>query len=65
MEAIRAANVLMGTDQNCTEWIMTYRDHVPAVAAAPATGAADGAAAGGGRRRGGREARRGAGAATS
>ncbi|MEO0980158.1 MAG: methyltetrahydrofolate cobalamin methyltransferase, partial [Pseudomonadota bacterium] len=26
MEAVRAANVLNGTDPNCQEWIMTYRD---------------------------------------
>ncbi|MBL3684510.1 methyltetrahydrofolate cobalamin methyltransferase [Sinorhizobium meliloti] len=54
MEAVRAANVLNGTDPNCTNWIMTYRDHKPAeggqaVAARrtggwPAGGAADGAA---------------------
>ncbi len=57
IEAVHAANVLMGTDANCQKWIMTYRDHVaaaPGVApAAPANGGD-----GGGRRRGGREARR-------
>ena len=55
MEAVRAANVLMGTDKDCTSWIRTYRDHQPAVAggiAAPAP------ADTGGRRRGGRDARR-------
>ncbi|MBK5570674.1 methyltetrahydrofolate cobalamin methyltransferase [Ensifer adhaerens] len=62
MEAVRAANVLNGTDPNCTHWIKTYRDHKPAegghvVAAAPA------AAAGGGRR-GGRAARTGGAAAS-
>jgi len=58
MEAVRAANVLMGTDSDCANWIMNYRDHTPAAAgeAAP-TGAAPVAA--GGRRRGGRAARRG------
>src|SRR3546814_8424942 len=29
MEAVRAANVLNGTDPNCGSWIMTYRDHKP------------------------------------
>jgi 5-methyltetrahydrofolate--homocysteine methyltransferase len=63
IEAVRAANVLMGTDKDCMTWIRTYRDHTPASAAAPAAapqaGAANGApAAEGGRRRGGREARR-------
>ena len=58
MEAVRAANVLAGTDPDCTDWIMHYRDHVPA----SATGnvAAENAPApqsGGGRRRGGRAAR--------
>ena len=55
MEAVRAANVLMGTDKDCTKWIRTYRDHQPA-----ATGgtAAPAPADGGGRRRGGRDARR-------
>jgi len=67
MEAVRGANVLMGTDRDCMTWIRTYRDHVPA--AAPATAprevggegshaAAEVAASEGGRRRGGREARR-------
>ncbi len=41
MEAVRAANVLNGTDPNCTNWIKTYRDYKPAEAghgaAAPAT----------------------------
>jgi len=56
MEAVRAANVLMGTDANCSKWIMTYRD----APAAGATGAASAPAGGapGGRRRGGRDARR-------
>jgi len=57
MEAVRAANVLNGTDPNCQTWIMTYRDHVPAAGASAAAAPAGGA---GGRRRGGREARRGA-----
>jgi 5-methyltetrahydrofolate--homocysteine methyltransferase len=65
MEAVRAANVLMGTDKDCMTWIRTYRDHAPAPAAAQGqvTGernhaAAEATAADGGRRRGGREARR-------
>lgn len=61
MEAVRAANVLNGTDSNCTNWIMTYRDHKPAEGGAPAAAAAAAPAAGGGRR-GGRAARAGAGA---
>lgn len=62
MEAVRAANVLNGTDANCTNWIRTYRDHKPAegghvVAAAPVAAAAGG-------RRGGRAARTGVAAAS-
>ena len=56
IEAVSAANVLMGTDANCQSWIMKYRDYVPAGAAAAAPASAG--AASGGRRRGGREARR-------
>ncbi|MNL87567.1 methyltetrahydrofolate:corrinoid/iron-sulfur protein methyltransferase [compost metagenome] len=54
MEAVRAANVLNGTDQNCGNWIMTYRDYKPAEngSAVPAPAAAG--------RRGGRAARTGA-----
>ena len=66
MEAVRAANVLMGTDPDCTAWIRAYRDYTqsPAAAGGGGTGAearaqAEAAAAAGGRRRGGREARRG------
>jgi len=55
MEAVRAANVLMGTDKDCARWIQTYRDHQPAAAGGPAAPAP---ADTGGRRRGGREARR-------
>ncbi len=62
MEMVRAANVLMGTDPNCTEWIKSYRDHVPTASVTAASPAAPGAAGDGGRRRGGREARRGGGA---
>jgi 5-methyltetrahydrofolate--homocysteine methyltransferase len=64
IEAVRAANVLMGTDRDCTTWIRSYRDYAPS-AATPATNggaaqaAAEVAAQGGGRRRGGRDARRG------
>ena len=57
IEAVHAANVLMGTDANCQNWIMTYRDHTPAAAGSAATAPAA-ASSGGGRRRGGREARR-------
>ncbi len=56
MEAVRAANVLNGTDPNCQEWIMTYRDHAPAAGAAAAPSGE--AASGSSRRRGGRAARR-------
>ena len=59
MEAVRAANVLAGTDRDCAEWIKTYRDHVPSPAGAAAVAEAPAASAGG-RRRGGRAARRGA-----
>ena len=62
MEAVRAANVLMGTDKDCMTWITTYRDHVPSAssASAPAGNAGGDAPAApqAGRRRGGREARR-------
>jgi 5-methyltetrahydrofolate--homocysteine methyltransferase len=55
MEAVRAANVLMGTDKDCTSWIRTYRDYKPTAAG----GLAESAPADtGGRRRGGRDARR-------
>ena len=30
MQAIRGANVLNGTDRNCTTWIKTYKDYKPA-----------------------------------
>ena len=56
MEMVHAANVLSSADQDCAEWIMTYRDHTPAAAGAPAAAAP---AASGGRRRGGRAARAG------
>ncbi len=58
MEMVRAANVLNGTDPNCTNWIMTYRDYQPGAQAAGAPAAAPAPAAGG--RRGGRDARRAA-----
>ncbi|RVN83063.1 methyltetrahydrofolate cobalamin methyltransferase, partial [Sinorhizobium meliloti] len=57
MEAVRAANVLNGTDPNCTNWIMTYRDHKPAEGGHAVAAAAAPAGAGG--RRGGRAARAG------
>jgi len=62
MEAVRAANVLNGTDANCTNWIKTYRDYKPAEGGASAPATAGPSAAGG--RRGGRAARTGAGAAS-
>jgi 5-methyltetrahydrofolate--homocysteine methyltransferase len=59
MEAVRAANVLMGTDANCADWIRHNRDGATATmmngAEMPSASAAGSAA----RRRGGREARRG------
>jgi 5-methyltetrahydrofolate--homocysteine methyltransferase len=60
MEMVRAANVLNGTDPNCQTWIMTYRDHQPAVSgnSAPSAESSNGnGQAAAGRRRGGREAR--------
>ena len=57
MEAVRAANVLSGTDSDCAAWIMAYRDHVPSAGPAAATPAP---ASSGSRRRGGRAARRSA-----
>ncbi len=50
MEMVRAANVLMSTDENCAYWIKIYRE--------PALGQSDGAASDG-RRRGGRRRRAG------
>lgn len=50
MEMVRAANVLMSTDENCASWIKIYRE--------PALGQNDGAASDG-RRRGGRRRRAG------
>jgi 5-methyltetrahydrofolate--homocysteine methyltransferase len=60
MEAVRAANVLMGTDAHCTEWIMHNRDKPEATPASKATNAVATPMPGveAGRRRGGREARR-------
>lgn len=58
MEMVRAANVLNGTDPDCTTWIRTYRDYAPvAGSTASAAPASSGDAS---RRRGGRAARRGA-----
>ena len=66
MEMVHAANVLAGNDQDCSEWIMTYRDKVAPQGTMPATlggaqdvGASDVKPAGAGRRRGGRAARKG------
>jgi 5-methyltetrahydrofolate--homocysteine methyltransferase len=65
MEAVRAANVLNGTDENCYNWIKTYRDYKPAEGGAHAAPAASPASAStGGGRRGGRAARVGGGAPT-
>ncbi len=63
MEAVRGANVLNGTDENCATWIRTYKDYKPGEHAAPAAAAQPSAGAAGGRsgRRGGRAARLGAG----
>ncbi len=69
MEAVRAANVLMGTDPDCTAWIRAYRDYAPSAAAGGGSSAgadaaraqAEATASGGGRRPGGRVARRGPG----
>ncbi len=47
MEMVRAANVLMSTDENCQEWIKIYREPAP-----------EGEAGGEGRRRGGGRRRR-------
>jgi 5-methyltetrahydrofolate--homocysteine methyltransferase len=65
IEAVRGANVLMGTDANCATWIRNYRDVAPAAGAATASTSGGEAAhaaaevgAQGGRRRGGRDARR-------
>ena len=59
MEAVHAANVLAGTDRDCSRWIMRYRDHVPTAAGATPSAAAPPASSGA-RRRGGRAARVGA-----
>ncbi len=60
MEAVRAANVLSGTDDNCANWIKTYRDYKPAPAGAPVTTPVAAPEGRSGGRRGGRAARRGA-----
>ncbi|MBK8457694.1 MAG: methyltetrahydrofolate cobalamin methyltransferase [Phyllobacteriaceae bacterium] len=62
MEAVRAANVLNGTDPNCMTWIRSYKDYVAPAAGQPhaAPVAAPAAAPSAGGRRGGREARRAA-----
>ncbi len=58
MEAVRAANVLNGTDPDCMNWIRAYKDYQPHAPGAPAAAVpAAAAGASGGRRRGGREAR--------
>ncbi|WP_026380505.1 methyltetrahydrofolate cobalamin methyltransferase [Afifella pfennigii] len=57
IEAVRAANVLMGTDRDCMTWITSYKDYQPAAGGTPAAPPPPSAGAGG-RRRGGREARR-------
>lgn len=62
MEAVRGANVLSGTDENCATWIKTYRDYQPAAGGAPAPAAAPAGGQGRSGRRGGRAARLGGGA---
>ncbi len=59
MEAVRGANVLMGTDKDCAKWIRTYKDYKPAEAGQPTAAPSPAASSGdaGARRRGGREAR--------
>ncbi|MEL6946430.1 MAG: methyltetrahydrofolate cobalamin methyltransferase, partial [Pseudomonadota bacterium] len=58
MEMVHAGNVLAGNDADCTDWIMTYRDHAPSASGAPGTQATSAAApASTSRRRGGRAAR--------
>ena len=64
MEAVRAANVLNGTDANCTNWIKTYKDYKPAEGGQRRRSAGGGQRAGRRRsqwrpQRGGREARMG------
>lgn len=61
MEAVRAANVLNGTDKDCMNWIRTYKDYQPHAAggAAPAANTSPGGESRSGRR-GGRAARAGA-----
>ena len=54
MDAVRAANVLMGTDKDCRSWIRNNRDQSSATAGEAAAQIAES----GGRRRGGREGRR-------
>jgi 5-methyltetrahydrofolate--homocysteine methyltransferase len=60
MAAVRAANVLMGTDANCAKWIRANRETVNGEGTGEGTGdmAAAGAGSATGRRRGGRDARR-------
>ena len=58
MQAVHAANVLAGTDENCTNWIKTYRGYNPGVSGAPVAPPTPQTGSGG--RRGGRAARRGA-----
>ena len=54
MTAIRAADVMMGNDENCAAWIMSQRQAAAAPAGAPGTAPVDDRAA----RRAAREARR-------
>ncbi|MDQ0324459.1 5-methyltetrahydrofolate--homocysteine methyltransferase [Rhodopseudomonas julia] len=58
MEAVRAANVLMGTDKDCMTWIRSYKDYQPAAGGTPAASPTPPDGESSGRRRGGREARR-------
>ncbi|MEF2552998.1 dihydropteroate synthase [Aurantimonas sp. A2-1-M11] len=60
MEAVRAANVLMGNDSSCGEWIRHYREAAPAGSAGGWEAAPTASTGVAGRRRGGREGRRAA-----
>ena len=64
MEAVRAANVLNGTDKDCMRWIRAYKDYQPQAAggstSAPAANANPDGGEGRSGRRGGRAARAGA-----
>jgi 5-methyltetrahydrofolate--homocysteine methyltransferase len=56
MQACLGADVMMGNDPNCANWIRKYRD-MPAPSASGAPGAAGAEGAGRGRREGGHRRR--------